>query len=264
MGNFSSDAPKEAEAPFSSPNAFSEIAPWYDDLMAGVPYESWVGYLQELLELYHIKVHKVLDLACGTGRFSRLLRRLGWEVVGVDASPAMIQEAQQRSLGWGIRYYCQKMQDLSLEEEFDLVVCLFDSLNYVLNPEEVQGAFHRVYHHLRPGGAFIFDVNDEYAYRMDLFTQRGVTRSRRLEYIWKSRYDPERRLCRVDMRFIVRYNGITREFQEVHYQRYYPREDLQRFLEVAGFKVLAQYQAWTLAPPTKNTDRTYFVAQKPG
>lgn len=244
-------------------DAFTEVAPWYDELMSGVPYNMWVRYIEELVKRYGLKVERVLDLACGTGKVSRILANRGFAVVGVDASPGMIEQARRATLLPSVRYKAQRMQDLELGEQFDLTVCLFDSLNYVLDPEDVRSAFRRVAEHLRPGGLFIFDVNTEWALEQELFTQRSLGLGRRLEYEWKARYDRQTRLCEVDMRFFVKEGGRRREFRERHVQRAYSREELEGWLREAGLEVLDVFEAYTTDPPRATTDRMFLIARRP-
>ena len=240
---------------------FTEVAPWYDDLMAEVPYQNWVRYVEKLAQLHGLSPKSVLDLACGTGRVSRILAQKGYSVVGVDGSPAMIREAQSKTNG-EIPFYCQRMQELSLNQRFDLVICLFDSLNYITEPSELQTAFCRVSEHLNPGGLFIFDVNGEAAYTNNLFTQTSLGRWRKVQYVWQADYNPSTRICEVHMRFIVNENGRKREFFEVHRQRCYTVPEIQNYLQQAGLECLECLEAFTTRPATKASDRIYFVARK--
>src|SRR5689334_4023357 len=77
--------------------AFVSVAPLYDELMTGVPYTEWIGYLRQLLEQRSARPRAVLDLACGTGNVSELLVREGWRVTGVDLAAGMIVEAQRKA-----------------------------------------------------------------------------------------------------------------------------------------------------------------------
>jgi len=240
---------------------FTEVAPWYDDLMAEVPYQNWVRYVEKLAQLHGLSPKSVLDLACGTGRVSRILAQKGYAVVGVDGSPAMIREAQSKTNG-EIPFYCQRMQELSLNQRFDLVICLFDSLNYITEPSELQAAFCRVSEHLNPEGLFIFDVNGEAAYTNNLFTQTSLGRWRKVQYVWQADYNPSTRICEVHMRFIVNENGRKREFFEVHRQRCYTVPEIQNYLQQAGLECLECLDAFTTRPATKASDRIYFVARK--
>ncbi len=81
--------------------SFTSVAPYYDKLMASVPYRFWLSYIEALWKTHGIKPRRVLDLACGTGTVSLLLAGSGMDVVGVDISPEMIEAAwvKQRESG---------------------------------------------------------------------------------------------------------------------------------------------------------------------
>lgn len=246
--------------------AFTLIAPYYDELMHNVPYDFWVRYVLQLVERYRLRVKSILDLACGTGNVAMRLAGLGYEVWGIDISAPMIAEARRKAqeANLPIHYEVQDASQLELNRQFDLVISLFDSLNYILIPERLQEAFRRVYAHLKPGGVFIFDVNTEYALREGLFDQDNLNSRRRLLYRWKSRYDEETRLCTVDMEFWLRNDKgeVVQHFVEVHRQRAYDLEELKRMLLQAGFDYARAFHAYTLRPPNATTDRAFFVATK--
>jgi SAM-dependent methyltransferase len=246
--------------------AFTLIAPYYDELMHNVPYDFWVRYVQELMDRYRLRVKSVLDLACGTGNVAMRLAQLGYDVWGVDISAPMIAEAKRkaRQAGLNIHYEVQDAAQLELPTQFDLVLSLFDSLNYILSPENLQEAFRRVYAHLRSGGAVIFDVNTEYALREGLFDQDNLGSRRRLLYRWKSRYDEETRICTVEMEFWLRNEAgeVVQHFVEVHRQRAYGLDELHTMLRNAGFDYARAFHAYTLRPPNATTDRAFFVATK--
>ncbi len=246
--------------------AFTLIAPYYDELMHNVPYDFWVRYLLKLVDRYRLRVQSILDLACGTGNVAIRLARLGYEVWGIDISAPMVAEAKRKAQaeGVGIHYEVQDAAQLQLGRRFDLVISLFDSLNYILSPEHLQEAFRRVYAHLEPGGAFIFDVNTEYALREGLFDQDNLTSRRRLLYRWKSRYDEETRLCTVDMEFWLRdeKGDLVHHFTEVHRQRAYSLDELKLMLMRAGFDHSRAFHAYTLRSPNATTDRAFFVATR--
>ena len=117
--------------------AFGPVAPYYDALMAGVPYRFWVEYLERLWALHGKTPRAVLDLACGTGTVSRLLAARGYALTGVDLSDGMIAVARLRAAeaGLPIPFHRQDAASFDLgDAPFDAVVCLFDSLNYILEP----------------------------------------------------------------------------------------------------------------------------------
>lgn len=243
---------------------FDSIAGLYDELMSVVPYDYWVDYLHQILRRFNHKPTTILDLCCGTGRVSVLLAQKGYQVTGVDISPEMIEVARRKPEARKglVDFHVQDASKLHLGCKFDLVISLFDSLNYITDSSALQLAFLRVYDHLRPGGLFIFDMNTELALAGGLFNQNNFGSSSRVLYDWRSTYDPNTRICRIDMNFLYRKGGAETQTKIVHYQRAYDEREIVDMLSTAGFKVLAVYNAYTFRPATKKSDRAFFVAKK--
>jgi ubiquinone/menaquinone biosynthesis C-methylase UbiE len=254
--------------PYSGSSAFTTIAPYYDMLMRDVPYQSWVRYVQRLLEARRVCPRRVLDLACGTGNVAEILATLGYEVVGVDISAPMIAEARRKTAqrGLSIIYHVQDAAELNLSgPPFDLCLSLFDSLNYIIEPVRLFRAIQRVHQHLHQNGWFIFDINSVFALEKHLFDQENLDANARLRYIWRSEYDPQTRLCHIHMRFILHEDkeGIDHEFRETHVQFAYREEEIREMLEQAGFDQIETYHAYTLKPVHPTTDRIFFIARRP-
>jgi toxoflavin synthase len=99
----------------------------------------------------------VVDLACGEGFYTRLLRLQGaTKVVGVDLSEAMIElaRAEERKYPLGIEYEVQDARDLRLNEEFDLAIAAY-LLNYARSREDLTSMTRGIARCLKPGGRFI-------------------------------------------------------------------------------------------------------------
>ncbi len=134
-------------------SAFQAIAPIYDRVMAGIPYPDWADYLELLLRHWRGSREYVIDLACGTGSVGLELARRGSRVLGLDASRPMLREARHKATRLGVpaRFCQQDLRAVGVDTVFDLAVCLFDSLNYLLTIEELQAAFHGIRRTLPPG-----------------------------------------------------------------------------------------------------------------
>jgi SAM-dependent methyltransferase len=98
----------------------------------------------------------LLELGCGTG--SILARLIGIpSLTGLDRSPEMLAIAAQKVPG--ARLIEGDMASFALDERFDVVICVFDSLNHLLTFDAWRSMFNAVHRHLADGGIFIFDVN---------------------------------------------------------------------------------------------------------
>jgi ubiquinone/menaquinone biosynthesis C-methylase UbiE len=245
----------------SASEPFEAVAPYYDQLMQSIPYLWWMHYVETLLDYFDRPAQKVLDLCCGTGNLSELLALSGYEVVGVDRSAAMIEQARHKAAQHqsGVRYYVQDAAELDLGETFDAIVSLFDSLNNITEPERFAEAMRRAYRHLNPDGIFIFDLNTEYAFVQKMFDQRLLEPSAPLRYRWRSQYDKQTRLCTVQMEFWLREGEQERYFTETHIQRAYTEGEVREMLYAAGFAEVHLFDAYTLHPPDRRSDRVFYV-----
>ncbi|HEY3298083.1 MAG TPA: class I SAM-dependent methyltransferase [Armatimonadota bacterium] len=244
---------------------FDKIAFLYDELMSTVPYNEWFKYLDGLLDKFQHHPKTVLDLCCGTGTFSRLLAEKGYQVSGVDISAGMIEVARQRSLAAGldIDFRVQDAAQLRFGKKFDLIISLFDSLNYIVDASSLQQTFYRVSEHLNPESIFIFDMNTELALAIGLFNQDNLGHRRApVHYNWRSSYDKAARICRIHMDFVYRKGGIGEKVEVVHFQRAYDEMEVVEMLITAGLKVHAVYDAYTFEPANRQSDRVFYVARK--
>lgn len=101
---------------------------------------------------------RVLDVGCGVGRWSRLLAARGAIVTGIDLSPTMVAQAQQRAQAEGVagrcRFQVQDLANLDVGERFDLVLGV-TVLQHILDPGALRAAVLRMTAHLQPGGRMI-------------------------------------------------------------------------------------------------------------
>jgi SAM-dependent methyltransferase len=116
------------------------------------------AYLRLLTEKNQPNARRVLELACGTGSILKQLQP-DYEVVGVDRSEEMLQIAAQKVPQ--ARLVHSDMTRVSLDETFDVVLCVYDSINHLLRYDEWEAVFDRARAHLASAGIFIFDINTE-------------------------------------------------------------------------------------------------------
>jgi SAM-dependent methyltransferase len=102
----------------------------------------------------------VLELACGTGQLLLPIARAGLRVVGLDLSPAMLSTARDRlrEASAPAEVVQGDMRTFELGESFALIFVARNSLLHLHSTEDLLACFRTVRRHLRPGGAFIFDI----------------------------------------------------------------------------------------------------------
>ena len=118
---------------------------------------------------------RILDLGCGDGALTEKLVAAGADVLGVDASEAMVEAARAR----GLDVRVQDGQALDFDRAFDAVFSNA-ALHWMLDPDAVIAAVHRA---LRPGGRFVGEFGGHgnvAAIRVAILAVLGKTRYRRL------------------------------------------------------------------------------------
>ena len=159
-------------------NAYTTFAQVYDLFMDNVPYEEWSNYIVSVLKEYGIHSGVICDLGCGTGKMTRLLAKAGYDMIGVDLSEDMLAIASEQNEE-GILYLCQDMCELELYGTAKAMVSVCDSINYLLEEDEIIWTLQSVNRYLEPGGIFIFDFNTVYKYETVLSGKTTMTKRSR-------------------------------------------------------------------------------------
>jgi SAM-dependent methyltransferase len=163
---------------------YQQFARVYNDFNWANDYEMWLGALLPQLERHGLVVGKALDVGCGTGRaFAPLLRR-GWEVAGCDISPAMLEVAR-RDYCEAIELEAVDMRDLPVLGEFDLVLCMNDAINYLLEDGDMARALEGMRSNLKPGGLLLFDCNSEAVFRSAYLDEERTVEHGGRRWTWR-------------------------------------------------------------------------------
>ena len=123
--------------------AYSVFAHIYDKMMDNIPYEEWKDYLLMLMYRYGVSPSaSVAEIGCGTGTMTGLLAEEGFDVMGLDLSSDMLEEARAKYPD--ISFVEADMRDFKLPEKKDIIISVCDSINYVLTTEDLAKTFSSV------------------------------------------------------------------------------------------------------------------------
>lgn len=243
-------------------NPYTVLAACYDVVMEHVEYERWAAYVHTLIERYHPDARRVLELGCGTGSFALSLQQLGdYRYVATDRSREMLQVAEAKAdlEGAEIQFEAADFTGFRVDSALDVVILLYDGLNYLLEEGDVRELFRNAYNAVEPGGIFIVDqstpsnsLNNE-----PYFEDRGEAEG--VEYIRHSRYDPASRLHTTTLELIVE----GKSFVERHVQRAYDLPEIRALIEETGFDVAAVYDGFTFDPAGPESERAHWVLRRP-
>lgn len=214
----------------------------------------YVPFLNVVLRQAGLEPRKILDLACGTGSLAAALAADGRCVTGLDLCPQMLNVARSKCAGLpNVAFKQGDFRCFDLNEEFDLVLCCFDSLNYVSEPEELNDVFRRVRAHLAPSGLFIFDVvNEKHFCRVAGSDEQHTVAG--LDYSEANLYDPEARVQEIT---IVLPWGV-----EKHYRVPLEHDDVLAAAKGNGLCVTEVYGSLGMTEADAASERLFFVVRR--
>lgn len=249
--------------------SYESFARVYDMFMDNIPYQEWCEYLVSLLQEYGVQEGLVLELGCGTGNVTRLLSKAGYDMIGIDNSPDMLEVAfeKEEEEKRNILYLMQDMQSFELYGTVRAIVSICDSINYIVDSDELLEVFKLVNNYLDPDGIFIFDMNTKYKYE-EILGECTIAENRdTASFIWDNYYDCEEQINEYDLTLFIPEKeeaNLYRKYEEIHYQKAYDIEEVKNLLEQAGMEFIAVYDAFTHQQPQAVSERVYIIAREKG
>jgi len=271
--------------------------------MDDVPYDMWGEFIREQLLTYGVQEGRVtcdlwdkesieqplvLDLGCGTGTMTEKLASYGYDMIGIDNSSSMLEIAKNKeeSSHHNILYLLQDMREFELYGSVRAVICVCDSINYILELSELKQVFRLVDHYLDPGGLFIFDFNTDYKYKEVIGNQTIAENRENKSFIWENYYYEEERINEIKLSLFIREDegkresGLSedesislprdgeeargelyRKYIETHHQRAYQLEEIMEALEETGLELIRVYDDYTCEKVHKESQRVVVVAR---
>jgi len=225
------------------------------DLHWGTFARRYVSLINQLLDERGVKQARILDLACGTGTLAVELAKHGHFIHGIDLSPEMIDIARSKSVGLSnVSFDVQDMTHFCVEGKVDLAACTFDSINYLVDKDDLQAMFHCVAGIIGDSGMFIFDSNNEklYACRHHGIYEHILNGESVIQHL---KYDPVKKEAETVFKFS---DGTT----EIHKQRPYDLEELIPLLADAGLRVVHLFSGFDKRPYNSWSGKFICVAER--
>ena len=229
----------------------------------------WESVVRELAP------RRMLELACGTGRLTVPLARLGVveELVALDNSAPFLERLRSRLGDEPVTVVDGDMRAPAVEGPFDLIVVPFNSLAYLTSHESRRACLRAARSLLAPGGRFAFDL---VAPRYDFIAEAagacppmrvdadhaapdfGVTRFLRS---YTDRYDAATQTLHSTNRYEIYYEHgrVEHRIADLDWHIYFP-DELSLLLETCGFDVVERYGDYDRSPWTAASRRYLWLA----
>lgn len=246
--------------------SYSAFARYYDILTGNVEYKKRADYFDRIIKKYSDKEKGVLlDLACGTGTLSEEMSLIGYDVIGADNSPEMLNIAFEKKIekNLSVQYIMQDMRELDLFGTVDYTVCALDSLNHLPEIDDIKKVFRGVSEFSEKNGIFIFDMNTIYKHREILGSNTFIYDLDEVYCVWDNVYCEEKSRVDITLDFFEKKDDDTyiRSGEEFSEYAYSP-EAVAGALEEAGFSLEAMFKDGTFENPDEQTERIVYTARK--
>lgn len=206
-----------------------------------------------------------LDLACGVGVAAEIFAKAGLSVTGVDQSRSMLNQAKKRAHagGFNLNLIEQDIQNLSLDPGFDLITCMYDSLNYIVNEASFFRTLATAAELLNPGGWFVFDMATPFALSKKWVGVNILKNNADVFEIHQAAYDSVSRLNTKVVSFFIREDHLFRRFDEVHVEKAYALDKIEEFLKKTELDIVEKYADHRRAQVTDESVRVIYFIRKP-
>jgi SAM-dependent methyltransferase len=195
----------------------------------------------------------------------------GYDMIGVDLSEDMLNEAYTRSIGKGILYLCQDMISFELYGTVGAAVCCLDSMNYLLTEEDLSACFKTLHNYLDPDGVLLFDVNTPYKFE-HIYSDNAYILEDEIDYGdgdisavfcgWQNSFDKESGICDFYLTvFDENENGDYTRTEEHQRERCYEMEEILSALKATNLELLGVWSDFAFSEPNEKTERWYFCAR---
>lgn len=201
--------------------------------MADIDYALWTEFIFKQLnkrtDTTSWQGTKILDIGCGTGNSLIPLMDKGYELVGLDASAEMLAIAKEKCPS--VDLHLADFRNFELEQRFDLIISVFDSLNNLLTQSDFLLCLKQIHKHLESNGFVMFDVNTTVGLRHLWENNRMEGWVGDIYYLWEHSFDEDTQLATVK----AYCKDGKSEFEEVHYEKPYDVVELKELMAEAGF-----------------------------
>jgi len=206
----------------------------------------------ELIEGMFAHPANIVDFGAGTGRLSLPLSKLGHTVTAVEPCQEMLDQLQGKDQHNSVRSVCSKMEEFRGEGKFDMALCVFTVMLYLLDEDSLKKSLTAAYEALRPNGVLLLDIPSEAIFSGYSTRDPGFERT-----VSISRHNGNIYTYREEL-LITNDDGETTRYKDEFQIRYWPNQQVIELLKEVGF-----VNGEDLTPHFSGAGSSYYKFKKP-
>ena len=197
---------------------------------------------------------KVLELACGTGRITIPLAKNDIDIIGLDISKEMLEEAKNKAEKekLNIEFKQENIINFYLKDKFNLIICAHNSFSHIIGFENLKQFFNTVKKHIAKDGIFILQVfNPDFYFftrnpneKFPLKRYKNPLSNEIVELSENSYYDDATQINYIKWYFKIGEKEFVKNFTQ---RVYFPKE-LDYLVKLNGFEIINKFGDFDEAP----------------
>lgn len=240
---------------------YKDFAYIYDKLSYDIPYEFYAENIKKLVKKHGIKTDRMLELACGSGMFTKYFFDDFKQIDALDLSKEMLEVFDAKFIRNDVNLFHEDMTKFTNEGAYDLIVILLDSINYIKDIEDLKNLLINSYKNLKDGGLLIFDLNSIYKMQEIFGNESYIYEYEDIFYTWDNQRDNDLIYMYLNF-FLENEDGTYRRIEEDQVQRIYSPDFIKKELVKIGFKNIETFDEDDFSEVKENTLRILFKARK--
>jgi SAM-dependent methyltransferase len=210
----------------------------------------------------------MLDVCCGTGQLALHFLENGYDVTGLDFSPAMLRYAVEKTQAYvdqgRARFVEGDAANFTLDRQFGLALSTFDALNHLLDVAALRGCFRSVFAVLVQDGRFVFDLNTRHG--LQRWSDASVQMTDDVAIFTRGvLVEEQRRFYTQISGFLRTEGGLYERFDQTAFNTIFEMDAVHAALLEAGFCSAYCARSDDLATPLDDPEtesRVFFVVEK--
>lgn len=240
---------------------------YYDIIYAKKNYIKETKLIKKIIKKYSPKSKDLLDMGCGTGKYSYLLTKQGFEVTGIDKSKHMIKIAKENFReNKKLNFLNLDLLHFNSKKKFGVISALFHILSYQTKNKQVDSFFKISNNLLIKNGILIFDfwflpgvINLKQPNKYRMINKKNLKILRLTNSEWMKN---KNRINDIHQVYIFKKNKIISNFTETHKMRYFDMKFIKKKLTRYKFKFIKSLDLDNGLAPSTNTWGALVIAKK--
>ena len=242
--------------------AYSALAPFYDQVMKHVQYHDWLDLIESIVRRFSLpKSASLLEIGGGTGSLGILLTKAGFYYTGSDLNFSMSRQAKNK----GLSFFCSDGKYLPVKKKFDLIIFLYDGINYLQNLNEYKQLFLSVGSLLSLRGLFLFDITTMHNSQLYFSDFTDYMEIDGTSLVRHSYFNKKALMQYNDFTFFSPSDSYINSYSKItehHAQKLFPPARIVSAVPDTIFDCIGIWDGFSMNHYTDNSERVHFLLQK--